>query len=53
MNYDAHNLQIRQSNNLYPSISSLTLYQKGVHYTGIKLFNKLPSELKELVLSPI
>jgi hypothetical protein len=51
-NYDTHNLQARQSNNLYPPISSLTLYQKGVYYTGIKWFNKLPSELKELVLSP-
>jgi hypothetical protein len=23
------------------------LYQNGVYYTGIKIFNKLPSELKE------
>jgi hypothetical protein len=34
------------SNNLYPPISSVTLYQKGVYYSGIKLFNKLQSELK-------
>jgi hypothetical protein len=32
--------------------SSLTLYQNGVYYTGIKIFNKLPPELKELVQAP-
>jgi hypothetical protein len=35
-----------------PPISSSILYQKGVYYIGIKLFNKLLSELKELVLTP-
>jgi hypothetical protein len=38
-NYDAHNLQTRQRNDLYLPISTLTLYQKGVYYSGIKLFN--------------
>jgi hypothetical protein len=45
------NLQTRQSNNLFPLTSTLTLYQKGVYYTGIKLFNKLPSEIKETILT--
>jgi hypothetical protein len=44
--YDAHNLQTRQSNNLFLPTSSLALYQKGVFFTGIKLFNKLPPEIK-------
>jgi hypothetical protein len=48
-NHEAHNLQTRQSNNLYLSTSTLTLYQKGVYFTGIKLFNDLPLEIKEIV----
>jgi hypothetical protein len=50
-NYDTLNLQTRQSNNLFPPTSDLTLYQKGVYFTGIKLFNKLPSEIKETILT--
>jgi hypothetical protein len=50
-NYDTHNLQTRQSNNLVPPISTLTLYQKGVYYTSIKLFNKLPSKINETILT--
>jgi hypothetical protein len=48
-NHNAHNLQTRQSNNLYLPASTLTLYQKGVYFTGIKLFNNLPHEIKEIV----
>jgi hypothetical protein len=51
-NHDAHNLQTRQSNNLYLPTSTLTLYQKGVYFTGIKLFNNLPLEIKEIVGIP-
>jgi hypothetical protein len=51
-NYDTHNLQTRQSNNLHPPTSTLALYQKGVYFTGIKLFNNLPPEMKDTVGSP-
>jgi hypothetical protein len=51
-NHDAHNLQTRQNNNLYLPTSTLTLYQKGVYFTGIKLFNNLPLEIKEIVGIP-
>jgi hypothetical protein len=51
-NYDTQNLQTRQSNNLYPPASTLAMYQKGVYFTGIKLFNNLPPEIKETVGSP-
>jgi hypothetical protein len=51
-NYDRHNVQTRHSDNLYLPTSSLTLYQNGVYYTGIKFFNNLPPELKELVQMP-
>jgi hypothetical protein len=49
---DTHNLKTRQSNNLYLPTSTLTLYQKGVYFTGVKLFNKLPHEIKETAVSP-
>jgi hypothetical protein len=32
--------------------STLTLYQKGVYFTGIKLFSNLPLEIKEMVGNP-
>jgi hypothetical protein len=48
-NYDRHNIQTRYKDNLYTPTSSLILYQNGVYYTGIKIFNKLPPEIRELV----
>jgi hypothetical protein len=51
-NYDSHNVRTRQCENLHYPSAVLTLYQKGVYFMGIKMFNKLPSYLKELVESP-
>jgi hypothetical protein len=51
-NHDAHNLQTRHRNYLYLPTSTLTLYQKGGYYTGIKLFNNLLRNIKEIVGSP-
>jgi hypothetical protein len=51
-NYKEHNLQTRHRNDLHLLISTLTLYQKGVYYTGIKLFHNLPQNLKEIVGLP-
>jgi hypothetical protein len=51
-NYDNHNIQTRQGENLHLPSCSLTLYQNGAYLTGIKIFNKLPSELKQLVNFP-
>jgi hypothetical protein len=31
----------------YP-LSHLSVYQKGAHYTGIKVFNRLPIPIKQL-----
>jgi hypothetical protein len=46
------NIQTRQGDNLHLPSCSLTLYQNGAYFTGIKIFNKLPSELKQLVNFP-
>jgi hypothetical protein len=46
------NIQTRHKDNLYTPTYSLTLYQNGVYYTGIQIFNKLPPEIRELVQTP-
>jgi hypothetical protein len=47
---DIHNRDTRQAFklNLYLPTTHLSLYQKGSYYMGIKLFNILPSNLKQL-----
>jgi len=42
-----HTKSTRQSNNFYQPITNLTVYQKGVHYMGIKIFNNLPPYIKD------
>jgi hypothetical protein len=52
-NYDSHNIETRQCVSLhFPNTQTHTLYQNGVYFTGIKIFNKLPTYLKELVGFP-
>jgi hypothetical protein len=47
-----NNVKTRQCENLdFPHLR-LTLYQNGIYFSGIKIFSKLPSYLKELVGSP-
>ena len=43
-----HNLDTRQRNNLHLPQGNLTIYQKGAYYSGIKIFNKLPLEIKNV-----
>jgi hypothetical protein len=47
-NKENHNLDTRQRNNLYLPQANLTIYKKGAHYSGIKMFNKLPLEIKNV-----
>ena len=48
-NSDRHPINTRQKNFLHPPLLRLSRYQKGVYYTGIKLFNSLPSKLKDRI----
>ena len=48
LNSEIHNTNIRNKLNLHLSISNLSVYQKGTYYTGIRIFNSLPSQIKEL-----
>ena len=43
-----YNLDTRQRNNLYLPQANLTIYQKGAYYSGIKNFNNLPLEIKNV-----
>jgi len=48
LNSEDHTIGTRQSNNFYQPITNLTVYQKRVHYMGIKIFNSLPPYMKDL-----
>ena len=47
-NPENQNLDTTQRNNLYLPQTNLTICQKGVYYSGIKIFNNLPSEIKNV-----
>jgi len=47
-NNENHNLDTRQRNNLYLPQANLTIYQKGSYYSGTKIFNNLPLEIKNV-----
>ena len=47
-NNEIHNLDTRQRNNLYLPQANLTIYQNGAYYLGIKIFNNLPLEMKNI-----
>jgi hypothetical protein len=47
-NHDLHNFQTRQIHDLHMPAAKLSLFQKGVYYSGSKIFNYLPSFIKEL-----
>jgi len=47
-NTENYNLDTRQRNNLYLPQANLNIHQKGAYYSGIKIFNNLPSENKNV-----
>jgi hypothetical protein len=47
-NTEVHNIDTRQNSNLFLPSTSFTKVQKGAHYSGIKIYNHLPRELKQL-----
>ena len=48
-NTEVHNINTRNKLKLHKPISNLTLYQKGVYYMSIRIFNKLPNCIGNLV----
>jgi hypothetical protein len=47
-NSDVHSINTHHWSDLYPLSIKLTKYQKGVYYSGIKIFNHLPQNIKNL-----
>jgi hypothetical protein len=47
-NSEIHNIGTRLNINLFLPSTSLTRVQKGAYYSGIKIYNYLPMELKQL-----
>jgi len=41
-----HSLHTRNKNHLYLPVVSLSYVQKGVPYSGVKIFNSLPSNVQ-------
>jgi len=47
-NNENYNLDTRQRNNLYILQANLTIHQRGAYYSGIKIFNKLPLDIRNI-----
>jgi hypothetical protein len=48
MNSDIHSLNTRSNHDLHIPVANLTVFQKGVWYSGIKIYNHLPPAFKQL-----
>jgi hypothetical protein len=49
-NCSVHDLNTRNKLKLHTPTVNLTLRQKGVYYASIRVFNKLPKSIADLVL---
>jgi len=48
VNSEMRGINARQNFNLCQAQGNLKLYQKGVYYSGLKVFNNLPPNIKKL-----
>jgi len=48
MNSEICNINTRNNSDFYQPLSHLTIYQKCPFYIGIKLYNRIPAEVKSL-----
>jgi len=46
VNFEIHQINTRQHENLHQPSVNVTKYQKGVHHMGVKVFNMLPFYIK-------
>jgi hypothetical protein len=46
-NANVHNFPTRSHDDLHLPIANLSVFQKGVYYSGVKIFNYLPTDLKQ------
>jgi hypothetical protein len=48
INSEVHTINTRHRSALHPPSINVTKYRKGVYYLGIKIFNHLPQNIKNL-----
>jgi len=48
LNSDIHHIGTRHNNDLHLPSTHLNLLQKGLYYSGIKIYNHLPLSIKDL-----
>jgi hypothetical protein len=46
-NANVHNFRTRSHNDLHLPIANRSVFQKGVYFSGVKIFNNLPTDLKQ------
>jgi hypothetical protein len=51
-NNDYHNIKTRHCNNMHMNQANLTKYGKGVHHMIVKIFNRLPMDIKAITNNP-
>jgi len=47
-NSELYDIKIRNNSNLFEPQSNLHIYQRGLHYAGIKIYNNNPTQIKLL-----
>ena len=47
-NSEVHHINTRNKPSLHQPLSNLSIYQKGAYCTGIRVFNNLPPQIREL-----
>jgi hypothetical protein len=47
INANVHNFPTRLHNDLHLPIANLSVFQNGVYFSGVKIFNNLPTDLKQ------
>jgi hypothetical protein len=48
LNSEKHNTRTRQLNNFYQAVANLSVYQNGVYYMGIRVYNNIPPHIKDI-----
>jgi hypothetical protein len=52
LNSEIHNISTRQHSNFHQPTPNLTGFKQGIYYSGVKIFNNLPSHIKQLSDNP-
>ena len=47
-NAHIHNFPTSSQKDLHPPIANPSVFQKGVYFSGIKIYNNLPTRIKQL-----